>query len=356
MVTATKGGNRQAETVERAGPSMDEVLAQTQARLMERPEMLQMRMENETIMAECRVRPRDLEAIKEELAEQLRVFPELADASIYRKPVGKNEQGVMQYAEGLSIRAAEVLAEMYGYNRVRADVSPLDDLRVKIDASFTDFQRGRVWQDGGIVTKQYKSKGGKVAVHPDDRFYSIVVKAEASRRLREVILRSINAALKAWYEAQCVAVLSATLDDKAVNQIVKSFAGIGVTEAQLESVTRPRAMGWTSQDRLTLVGLWNAIKDGETSSEEAFGGSAPQTQQQAGHGPVKTADLEKPKEVPADLSIETIRKRFAACKSAAEVLSVVGAIKREHVDPPLTGEEWDEIDKLAAMANERFGG
>ena len=57
-------------------------------------------------------------------------------------------------------------------------------MRVKIDATFCDFQRGRIWQDGGILSKQYKSKAGKMTVYAYDRFYKLVVKAEVSNRLR----------------------------------------------------------------------------------------------------------------------------------------------------------------------------
>ena len=62
-------------------------------------------------MAECRARPRDMAAIREELADLLEAFPELAEDAIYSKPVGKDrETGEEKFAEGLSIRAAEALA------------------------------------------------------------------------------------------------------------------------------------------------------------------------------------------------------------------------------------------------------
>ena len=174
-------------------------------------------------------------------------------------------------------------------------------------------------------------------------------------------MRSINAGLKAWYYAECEKVLAETLDDETIKVIVKKFAGIGVSVEQLETVTRPRQMGWTSQDRLKLLGLWNAIRDGQTTAEEVFGpvaavSSGPAAATSQTTGPVKSADLEKPKEVAADLSLDAIAKRFGACKTPADVQSIVNSIKREHSDPPLTGEEWDEIDKLAALANERVGG
>lgn len=252
--------------------NMEDVLRETQRNAMMRPELLQMRMENETIMTECRLRPRDMLAIKEQLAELLDTFPEFADDSIYRKPVGKeSDEGEQKYAEGLSVRAAEALAEAYGYNRVRADVTPIDEFNAKVDATFTDFQTGRIWQDGGVICRKYKDRYGKIIEMNIDRFYDLKCKAEASKRVREVILRCVNPALKAWFRDACERKLSERLTDDAVNQIVDKFKEKGVGLGQLNDLLgQPLAMGWTKTHRLTLLGVWNAIKDGETTFEAVF--------------------------------------------------------------------------------------
>ncbi len=261
-----------------------------------RQDLLQMKMENEIIMAECRVRPRDMNAIKRQLAELLRAFPELAEDAIYSKPVGKDRDGKEKFAEGLSIRAAEVLSEAYGFNRVRCDATPLPDGNAKVEATFTDFQNGRIWQDGGVVARKYKAYGGQIKEHAEDRFWGVVVKAEASRRIREVINRSVNAALKAWFENECRKVLSQVLDDEKVDGICNSFRSVGVKLDQLEAVIgRPRAMGWTVQDRQHLLGIWNAIKTGETTPAEAFAVESPQSGRR-----VKRSSLTSPEPVEID--------------------------------------------------------
>lgn len=238
----------------------------------DRPELLQLKMENETIMAECRLHPRDFATIKADLLEQLKSFPELATDAIYHKPVGKDKDGREKFASGLSVRAAEALAEAYGYNRIRSDVSELDLDKVKIEATFTDYQKGRVWQDAGILSKTYKDRYGKPARWNDDRFYNVVVKAEVSKRIREVIMRSVNTGLKAWFEAKCEEISAGLLDDKTIGKIVDQYATKAVTVEMLEAlIGRPRSMGWTQVDRQRLLGVWNAIKDGETSIDEVFG-------------------------------------------------------------------------------------
>ena len=259
-------------------------------------EMMQVRLENEMMMAECRARPRSIATMKAELAEMLAEFPAMADGAIYSKPCGK-ENGKQKFAEGLSIRCAELLAEVYGFNRVECSTTDIDADKVKIEATFTDYQKGRVWKDSGVLSKLYKSKDYGIQRTPDDRFYGVVCKAEASRRIREVILRSVNSALKAWFEAKCRELMDQTLDDAGIKLLVTSFAKIGVTEKQIESVIgRPRDMGWTQDDRRQLSGIWNAIKQNETTVAEAFGGTEAATGTNGNHATKSEAVLEKLKQ------------------------------------------------------------
>ena len=246
------------------------------------PDMAILKLENETIQSLAAARPRDMEKMKAELTSQLLAFPALAEDAIYEKPVGKDpETGEQRVARGLSVRSAEVLAEAYGFNRVRVDVTQVDDNHVKVEATFTDYQRGRIWQDAGILSKFYKDRYGKMNRTPDDRFYNVVVKAESSRRVREVILRSVNAGLKAWFWNECERMLDERLDERTVDAILGRFNGIGVTRQQVETyIGRPQSMGWTGDDRKKLLAVWNAIKDGETTIAETFG----QREQSAGQG------------------------------------------------------------------------
>lgn len=250
-----------------------------------------LRLENETIQSLAAARPRDHNSIKREMQSQLDEYPSFAKQAIYSKPCGKDERGVQKIARGLSVRAAEALAEAYGFCRVRTDVTPIDDDSVKVEATFTDYQKGRIWQDAGIVSKWYRQRSGGMTKHPDDRFYGVVVKAELSRRVREVILRSVPPGLRAYVMEQAENKLASILDEKAIDKIVEKFGHKNVTLAQLEShIGRSRKTGWTEEDRLDLLGLWNAIEEGETTVQEAFATDAPK-QPSAKNGNVKSGDL-----------------------------------------------------------------
>lgn len=264
MTTATKP---QRETTNGdGGELLDDLLAkQSQSR-----ELAMLRMENETIMAECRMHPRDMVKIKGQLEELLNNFPEFADDAIYAKDVGGGK-----IAEDLSIRAAEALAEAYGYNRIRASVSLIDDDHAKIEATFTDFQTGRIWQDDCIVSKWYtasKARGGGRVRHDDDRFHNTVAKAAKSKVIREVICRSVNPALKAWFKNECEKVLSKTLKPEDADKIIAAWKAIGVGLEKLEQlVGKPLAMGWLASDQVRLRTLYVGVRDNETTIESLLG-------------------------------------------------------------------------------------
>lgn len=247
-----------------------------------------MKLENDNIQSLAAARPRNHKLIRQEIADQLEAYPTFAEASIYSKPVGRDKDGVMKYARGLSIRAAEAIAEAYGYNRVRTDVTPIDENTVKVEATFTDYQKGRIWQDGGIVSKFFTTKYGKTQRIPDDRFYNVVVKAEMSRRVREVILRSVPPGLRSELQEMAERMLAKVLSGDGVQKIIEAFAKLSVTLEELENfIGRTIGQGWTEQDRVTLLGLYNAIESGESTKAEVFGEPVPdngkqQTQQPSG--------------------------------------------------------------------------
>lgn len=289
-----------------SGPSMDLQVAAVKSLPAD---MAIMRMENENIMSLAAARPRDHAKIKNEIVAQLEAYPSFAAAAIYSKPVGREndkctqcgselyrkngqraercfkcgstdiEEGKMKYARNLSVRAAEAIAEAYGYNRVRCDVIPVDNDTVKVEATFTDYQKGRIWQAAAMVSKFFRKRNGQMERIPDDRFYNVVVKAEQSRCIREAITRSVPPGLRSELFDMAEKRLATLLDDPTVNKILAKFATRGVTLEQIEKrIGRTRAMGWTEQDRLDLLGVWNALEDGETTVAEAFGDLEPAQQ------------------------------------------------------------------------------
>jgi hypothetical protein len=229
------------------------------------------KMENESMMMAASVRPRNNQAVMRELLDQMEAYPSFAESVMYAKPIGKDQRGQMQYARGLSIRAAEAIAAAWGYNRIEQTVEPIDEDRVRVTATFTDFQSGRIWRDSGIVSKWYKDRFGKMTKHNDERFFNVVIKAELSKRVREAVMRSVPPGVRSELQVIAERMIARLLGNDTIQKIVDSFASIGVTLVQLENLLdKPVKMGWTTEDRVTLQQVFTAIRDGETTVGEAF--------------------------------------------------------------------------------------
>ncbi len=108
--------------------------------------------------------------------------------------------------------------------------------------------------------------------HNDDRFYNVILKAELSKRVREAVMRSVPPGVRSELQSLAERMVAKLLSSETVEKIVQSFAGIGVSLAQLENLlAKPIAQGWTTDDRVTLQQVFTAIRDGETTVGEAFG-------------------------------------------------------------------------------------
>jgi len=229
------------------------------------------KMENENIMALAAAHPRDYGEVLADIKHQLQTFKSFAKSAVYSKPVGKGDGGKMKYARGLSVRAAEAVACSYQYNRVRTEVTPLDNDTARVDAVFTDFQSGRIWQKSSVVSKNYKRSSGGLGRHSDDRFFNVVCEAMGSKLLRECILRSVPPGLRSEL-MQCVdEQLDEFLDESTIQKLIASFSEKDIDQEQLETLIGKRTESFTKEDRRHLVGIWNSIEQGEATVAELFG-------------------------------------------------------------------------------------
>jgi hypothetical protein len=236
------------------------------------PDLAIIKMENESIMAMAAKRPRDKKAILADLKSQIEAYPTFAKAAKYVKPVGKDPKtGRMKFAEGLSIRAAEAIAASFGFNRVRTAATPIDADTVMVEATFVDYQTGRIWQDSTPVSKKYKARGGGTRVHSDDRFYNVVIKAEKSKCVREVVLRIVDPGLKSELDEMIETTLAELMDEKQQSRLVNAFAAKKVGVADLEKVQGKKLDAFTNADRVALQKMWTAIDTGESTAAELFG-------------------------------------------------------------------------------------
>ncbi len=244
------------------------------------------KMENDSIMSMAAAHPRDHAVMLRDLKTQLQTYKSFAKEATYSKPCGKGEGGGQRFARGLSIRAAEAIAEVYGYNRCSVEVTPIDDTKARVEASFVDYQRGRVWRLSSTISKIFKRRsdqGRPTGRHNEDRFYGVVCKAEGSKLLRECIIRAVPPGLRSELMLCVDEELAKFLDEKTVLNIVAQFSEKGVSKDDLEALIGKRIDSFAQADRVTLMELWRGVESGDVEVAELLaetndkGGEKPTT-------------------------------------------------------------------------------
>ncbi len=238
------------------------------------------KLENMTQMQMAIQRPRDEAKILRAALMELETYASTAEEAIYSKPVGKdNDTGKMKYAEGLSIRAAESLAQRWTNSAFGAEIISDDGDVVSGAAIFMDYENNTRRCFPFRVSRIYKGKDGSTRRTEEGRFNDIVVKAHISKALREAILRSLPAGLKTEYENKARAIIGQKGASK-VGQMIAAFAKLGVSLDMVKRAIGKEVDAANDEDFTKLRGIFNAIREGETTVAEAFPDAAPEQTKQ----------------------------------------------------------------------------
>jgi hypothetical protein len=202
--------------------------------------------------------------------KELDLYPSMAREAIYVKPVGKDEKGEMKSVEGLSIRAAESLANRWDNSSWGTTIVSEDEESATIAAVFLDYEKNTRHVKEQRVSKFYRAKTGNIVRYAPDRF-DTTMGAYGSKNLREVILRSLPAGLKKEYETKARGILKKEPLAAQRTAVLERFVELGVTQEQLETWKKKPVKEWKREDVLDALGLANALRDGEASIETVFG-------------------------------------------------------------------------------------
>ncbi|MBN2579135.1 MAG: hypothetical protein JXB10_09105 [Pirellulales bacterium] len=294
-------------------PQSDMEVSQATAIANLPPDVMMMKMENESIMAVARATPRDPMKIVGQLQQLIDAYPAAADEAIYSKPVGtvmeitcqcgikyevnikwvqrkpvaeqepcpecgewkpKEQKAVKKYAEGLSARAAESIRSIFGYTRLATTTEILEDGKARITGVLVDYAAGNITSDERIVSPYYRARSGQMQRVAEDRFLNLTVKAEISKLRRDVILLSTPNIVKACFKDACENKIRGLISDEVIEQkIIPAFAAAGITPAQLDLIVgRPHALGWKEDERLKCRKILSALKNEETTVRELLDG------------------------------------------------------------------------------------
>ena len=228
------------------------------------------RLENNVQMAVAVQQPRDEAVILRDALHELDLYPSMAKEAIYNKPVGRDDFGQQKYAEGLSIRAAESIANRWNNSSYGVEIVGEDDDSATIAAIFLDLEKNTRHVAMQRVSKFFKTRMGQIQRIAPDRF-DLVLKANSSKNLREIILRSLPAGLKKEYETKARAILKKEPIAAQRTAMIERLADAGISEADLEAWKKKPVKEWKKEEVLEALGILNAIRDGETTREAVFG-------------------------------------------------------------------------------------
>ena len=212
--------------------------------------------------------PRQLAKVKSDMLSFATLDEETAQSCFYTLPRGgKNIQGP-------SIRMAEIAVSCYGNlragTRIIETVTSGDAPHVLLQAVCHDLEKNTaitIEKRRRIVGK--KSKGGQI----DEDDINLAANAGSAIAFRDAVFKIVPGALirPVYEQAKRVAIGDAkTLGDRRA-KAVEAFAKMGVNQARvLASLEKGSIEEVTISDLETLIGLHTAIKDGQTSIDDAF--------------------------------------------------------------------------------------
>jgi len=250
--------------------------------------------------------PRTLSKVKADMMSFATLDQETAESCFYSVPRGgKNIQGP-------SVRLAEIAVSCYGNlragSRIIDTVTTGDNPHVTVQAVAHDLEKNvavTVEKRRRIVGK--KKNMGKI----DEDDINLAANAGAAIAFRDAIYKVIPLALiKPVYEAaKAVAIGDAKTLSERRDRAMASLGKMGIDEKRvLGALGKAKADDIDLTDLETLFGLHTAIKDGQTTIDEAFPKIIAEAKVGAPKEPAKTVSelaaaerksAEKPAETPA---------------------------------------------------------
>jgi hypothetical protein len=211
--------------------------------------------------------PRKLSKVKDDMMSFAALDEETAAGCFYTVPRGGKA------IQGPSIRLAEIAISCYTNLRAGSRCISVqatgDNPHVVVQSICHDLEKNVAI----TIEKRRRITKKKKNPLPDEDDINLAVNACAAIALRDATFKVIPLALiKPVYEhAKLVAIGKATSLGEKRNKIIDRLKQMGATLPNILAVVEARAIDDVDADKLgILIGLGTALKDGETTIEEAF--------------------------------------------------------------------------------------
>lgn len=217
--------------------------------------------------------PRSLTQFQRDVLSAVTLDAEVAESCIYYRPVGKKKneltgQWEESYAEGPSIRMAEIVAASYGNIRAGSRTIEKTDRYVKAQGVCHDLEKNVY---AAIETTE--STVTKDGVPFSERMRVVVEKATNSKAYRDAIFKVVPRAFikNAYEQAKKVAAGGSASIEQRRDKVRQWLGSIKMPEERVFAALGVK--GWSDvgvEHMLIITGLKTAIKDGDISVQDAF--------------------------------------------------------------------------------------
>ena len=218
--------------------------------------------EIDTQIATAHAFPRSLAAFQKRAKDMVGIDKETAESCIYKRPVGGGK-----YAEGESIRMAEIVAATYGNIRVAARIVEQTDRKVVCQGMAHDLESNYAATSECVET----------TVTRDGRPYSesqrnVVAKACLAKAYRDAVFKVCPKALCKTIKLKALEVINGgqTLEQRR-DGVMKWVESLKIDPKRVfEALNIEGAADIGEEELITLTGLRTALKEKDTTLDEAF--------------------------------------------------------------------------------------
>ena len=212
--------------------------------------------------------PRSMKVFKEKAIECATFDDETAESCIYRRPVGKDKNGRPTFAEGLSVRMAEIVGSKYGNLRVAARIIEQTPTYVKAQGVAHDLESN--FFCSSEVIESTVDRNGKPY---NDRMRVVIAKAALAKARRDATFQVVPRALAKPIEVAVRELLFGNTQSlsKRRENVRAWIKKLGIDEERVYNALDVKGVEDMGEKELELLtGIKTSIKNRDTSIDDAF--------------------------------------------------------------------------------------
>jgi hypothetical protein len=212
--------------------------------------------------------PRSMSIFKKRAIDIATIDEDTAQSCIYRRPVGKDKSGKQEFAEGMSVRMAEIVGASYGNLRVAARILSQTERQIVAQGIAHDLESN--FMASSEVVECTVDRNGRPF---NERMRAVIAKAALAKARRDATFQVVPKALCKPVENAVRALLFG--EDKPIAKR-RAAAMEWASKLGIEVSRVFLALGVTGADDIgveqleTLTGIKTALRDGEITIDDAF--------------------------------------------------------------------------------------